>query len=49
MAQNFTYTQCGDYISLTSSCHIQVHRLLENMAECVERFWNRTNQCFLTT
>ena len=36
-------------ISLTSSCHIQVHRLLENMAECVERFWNRTNQCFLTT
>ena len=23
-------------ISLTSSCHIQVHRPLENMAECVE-------------
>ena len=49
MAQNLTYTQCGDYfIPDIRLAHTEAHRYLANMAGCVECSLNRINRYFST-
>ena len=49
MAQNLTYTQCGDYYIPDIRLEHTGHRRLANTAGCAEHSWNRTNRCFSTT
>lgn len=45
MAQNLTYTRCGDYLIPDIQLSTQAINRLGNMEGCAERFLQKTIQC----